>query len=78
MDGAGLTTAADVPTAGSTAAVIPADGPGGDELLHATLQHSAFLCPGGIAQEDTQGCAREEEVRDEIEKTSRKSAGYSS
>src|SRR5215218_9558504 len=46
VDGAGP-TAADFPAAGSTAAaVLPADGAGVDEHLHADVQHSPLLRPG--------------------------------
>src|SRR5215207_6104082 len=49
VDGAGPpTAAADLPTAGSTAAaVVPADGAGIDEHLHADVQHPPLLPAGG-------------------------------
>src|SRR5215203_6413869 len=47
VDGAGPPTAADLPTAGSTAAaVVPADGAGVDEHLHADVQHPPLLPAG--------------------------------
>src|SRR5215204_3138571 len=49
VDGAGPpTAAADLPAAGSTAAaVVPADGAGVDEHLHADVQHPPLLPAGG-------------------------------
>src|SRR5829696_1485306 len=46
VDGAGPTAAADVPTAGPTAAVPPANGSGDDEHLPADVQHPPLLPAG--------------------------------
>src|SRR5215210_8808165 len=47
VDGASSTAAADVPTAGPTAAAgLPADGAGIDEHLHADVQHPPLLPAG--------------------------------
>src|SRR5215216_5338677 len=46
VDGAGSTAAADVPTAGPTAAAVPpANVSGIDEHLHADVQHPPLLRP---------------------------------
>src|SRR5215213_10676394 len=50
VDAAGPATAADPTAAGSTAAaVLPADGPGDDEHLHADVQPPPLLRPRGDA-----------------------------
>src|SRR5829696_8754123 len=47
VDGAGPTAAADLPAASPTAAaVLPADGTGVDEHLHADVQHPQVLSTG--------------------------------
>src|SRR5215207_9670501 len=75
VDGAGPTTAADVPAASSTtAAVVPADGAGVDEHLHADVQHPALLpagrdapCPGGYAR-NSRGRDKRRNKEDQQEK----------
>src|SRR5215210_7492570 len=47
VDGAGPTAAADLPAAGPAAtAIVPADGAGVDEHLHADVQHPPLLPAG--------------------------------